>query len=496
MKVKRTTWVIALAATYWGGPITQAQNADTVEVIKQLQKRIEDLERKVRALEAIPGAGNATSNPPPAPRVEDLAQEVKVLERKRELDREAAAEKARGLPAVTLGMDGLIVRSGDSNFLMNVHGYAQADGRFYLNGHNPANDAFLLRRVRPIVEGTVYDRFDYRLMADFGSGNGSSSSGGNNALLDDAYVNARILPETQLQIGKYKSPVGLERLQSTAESLFIESGFATQLTPNYDLGIELHNQLFNSPVNYAIGIFNGAADASSSDAETTDEGKDVAGRIFFQPFLKTDYEALNKLGFGFGGSVGHHEGPLPGYKTPGQQTFFSYATSSSAAGEQYRWDPQFFYYWGPFGLLGEYIVSSQKVRNSTSGRTERFDNSAWEIEASYFLTGDDNSFRSSSRNAFRPEHPFRFGGGGWGAFELVARVGQLSLDRAAFPAFVSSSSAREAASWGIGLNWYLNSNIRFYSDFESTRFVGGSKAPNALTARDEHVILGRVQFSF
>lgn len=495
MKMKRTAWLVAVAATYWGGPISLAQNADSVEVIKQLQKRIDDLEQKVRALEGALKSAHPT-NPPPEQQVEELAQKAKVLERKRELDQEAAAESARSLPAVSLGVDGLIVRSGDSNFLMNVHGYAQADGRFYLNEHNPANDTFLLRRVRPIVEGTVYNRFDYRLMADFGSGNASGSSAGNNALLDDAYVNARILPGAQLQIGKYKSPVGLERLQSTAESLFIESGFATQLTPNYDLGIELHNQLFNSPVNYALGIFNGAADAASADADATDEGKDVVGRIFFQPFLKTDYEALNKLGFGLGGSVGHHEGALPGYKTPGQQTFFSYAGSVSAAGRQYRLDPQFFYYWGPFGMLGEYVVSSQEVKNSTLNRTARFDHAAWQIEATYFLTGDDNSFRSTSRNAFRPEHPFSFGGGGWGAFELVARVGQLSLDRAAFPAFASSSSAREATAWGIGLNWYLNSNIRFYGDFESTHLGGGSKTANSLTARDERVILGRVQFSF
>lgn len=496
MTIRRTAWLMAVAAAQLGAPMSQAQETDTAEMIKHLQKRIEELERKVRALESAGGTTPSTNGAPSAQRVEELDQKVKVLERRRELDQEAAAESARSLPTVSLGLDGLVVRSADSNFLMNVHGYAQADGRFYLNEHNPANDTFLLRRVRPIMEGTAFGRFDYRLMADFGSGNTSSSSAGNNALLDDAYINARLWPEAQLQIGKYKSPVGLERLQSTAEPLFIEAGFATQLTPNYDLGVELHNQLFNSPVNYAIGVFNGAADAASSDADTTDEGKDVVGRLFFQPFLKTDYEALNKLGFGAGGSVGHHQGPLPSYKTPGQQTFFSYASIVSAAGEQYRIDPQFFYYWRQFGLLGEYIVSSQKVKASSARQTERFDNTAWQIESSYFLTGDDNSFRSTSRNAFRPEHPFAFRDGGWGAFEFVARIGQLSLDRAAFPTYASSFSAREATSWGVGLNWYLNSSIRFYLDFESTHFDGASKVTSALTARDERVVLGRVQFSF
>jgi phosphate-selective porin OprO/OprP len=379
---------------------------------------------------------------------------------------------------------------------MNIHGYVQADGRFYLNDKNIAKDTFLLRRVRPIIEGTVFDRFDYRFMPDFGSGNASSSSAGNNATIDDAYLNARFWQQAQLQVGKYKSPVGLERLQSTAESLFIENGFATQLTPNYDLGVMIHNSLFNSPINYAIGVFNGAIDGGSSDMEVTDEGKDLAGRLFFQPFLKTDTEALNKLGFGVGGSVGHHAGGLPNYKTPGQQTFFSYAATANADGQQYRIDPQLFYYWGPFGILGEYILTSQEVSLGSAATSKRLDHAAWQVEGSYFLTGDNNSFRSTSRNAFRPAHPFDFGARGWGAFEFVARIQQLSLDRDTFPIYASSQSAREATSWGVGLNWYLNSNVRFYLDFESTHFDGGSQAANSVTAQDERVLLGRVQFSF
>lgn len=478
------------------GSLVEAQDRDTAEIIRQLQRRIEDLEQKVRNLESAKTNRVGAAADSSGQKLDALDREVKSLERTREVEQEKDADNARTLPTVSLGSNGLIVRSADTNFLMNLHGYVQADARFFLNEHNPANDTLLLRRVRPILEGTVFDRFDYRFMPDFGSGNVTGSTSGNNALLDDAYLNARIWPELQIQAGKFKSPVGLERLQSTAELLFLETGFATQLTPNYDVGVELHNNLFNKQISYAIGVFNGAIDAASSDVDTTDEGKDVAGRLFFQPFLRTDYEALSQLGFGVGGSIGHHLGTLPSYKTPGQQTFFSYANSVSAAGEQYRIDPQFFYYWGPFGLLGEYIVSSQKVKASSATKTARFDNTAWQLEASYFLTGDHNSFRSTSRNAFRPAHPFNFAGDGWGAFEFVARIGQLSLDRVAFPTYASTGSAREATSWGVGLNWYLNSNVRFYLDFESTHFDGGSKSPNGLTARDERALLGRVQLSF
>ncbi len=431
-------------------------------------------------------------------RIQELEEKVKVLERNREVDQDAAAEKSKTTPTISIGADGLVAKSADSNFTMYAHGYAQGDARFY-EGYKTVPDTFLLRRVRPILEGTVFEKFDYRLMLDFGSGNGSGSTPGNVAVLDDAYLNTRLFPDFQIQVGKFKSPIGLERLQSTAELLFVETGFATQMTPNYDLGVQIHNDVFNRPIGYAVGIFNGAADAASDDAETTDEGKDIEGRLFLQPFLNADIEPLRHLGFGVGGSIGTHSGALPGYKTPGQQTFFSFANTTTADGEQYRLDPQFFYYYGPFGLEAEAILSSQRVRSTAAGvpQNARFNNTAWQVEASYFLTGEENSFKPTSLIRVNPRHPFRLGAEpGWGAFELVARVEQLTLDELTFPNYATAASARGATSWGAGLNWYLNANVKLNLDYETTWFKGASAAPGAVSARDEKVILSRVQFEF
>src|SRR5208283_4975273 len=205
-----------------------AEDTNNAELIQRLQKRLDELEQKVKVLER-------SGNPAPQEQenrtrrdVQEQPKQPGIAEQQPEYGRATWGTNAPGLASLSLGSQGLIVRSADSNFLMNIHGYVQADARFYENDHNPANDTFLLRRVRPIIEGTVYDRFDYRFMPDFGSGNVAGSTAGNNAVLDDAYVNARFLPDLQIQVGKYKSPVGLERLQSTAEPLFIESGFATQ----------------------------------------------------------------------------------------------------------------------------------------------------------------------------------------------------------------------------------------------------------------------------
>jgi phosphate-selective porin OprO/OprP len=440
-----------------------------------LLKRINELEQKVDALEK-----------------KNAAMQTKATTNQN--DNTGASETVKSQPTVSLGMNGLLVRSEDSNFVFNLHGFSQADARFYF-GDKTVPDTFLLRRVRPIFEGTVYNMFDYRLQLDFAS-DVTSPGTNNDGFVTDAYVNAKPLTNLQVQVGKYKPPVGLEREQSTANLQFVETGLPTQFTPNYDLGAMIHNGLFSQPIDYAIGIFNGVADGGSDDIESQDEGKELVGRLFFQPFLRTDLTPLRGLGFGAGASYGYRSGAARSYTTQGQQTFFSYGNATSAvtySGEQYRIDPQGYYYWGPFGVYGEYVIDSQSLRDVTGTviTTRRFNNTAWQVIGSYVVTGENDSF-----NPIMPQNPVGIQNSGWGAVELVARIGQMTMDNGLFPMFASTTSAREQTSWGTGVNWHLNRNVKLQLDYESTTFRNGISLAGSATARPEHVILSRVQFNF
>ena len=433
---------------------------DSTEVIRQLKQQIEALDQKVR-----------------------------VLERNREIDLEVARDATLTATSVSEGTSGFAVRSADTNFVLKVRGYVQADARFFPGDRNAGavNDSFLLRRVRPIIEGTVYDKFDDRLMLDFGQNLASGSSAANQGQIQDAYVTARLYPEFQIQVGKFKEPVGLERLQSGANLLFIERGFPTQLAPNRDVGIQVQGDLWNSRLSYQAGIFNGVADGGSGDADTADTDKDIAARVFAHPFKDSDSDALRGLGFGVSGTLGHNNAALRTYTTPGQQRFFSYATGTTAAGDHQRISPQFYYYFGPFGLVGEYILSHQKVRVGAASR--RLTHTAWQLAASYFLTQEDNSFKPVV-----PRANFTLGGPGWGALELTVRVGQLDVDDDTFPTFAArTTSATEATSWGTGANWHLNRNIKLSLNYDRTVFAGGT---SAYLKNGEHAVLSRVQFAF
>jgi phosphate-selective porin OprO/OprP len=434
--------------------------------------------------------------------IQELDQKVRILERKKELDDEAAAAKGNSTPLISAGSGGVIVSSPDTNFVLKLRGYVQADGRFFIDDNIKGNSSFLLRRVRPVFEGAVFQHYEYKIMPDFGSGTSSSGNNlANNGMLQDAFLNVHYWDEAQLMIGKFKSPIGLERLQSARNLLFVERSFPTQLAPNRDVGIQLWGNVFNGAIEYAIAGVNGAGDSGSDDIESADDGKDIAGRIFVRPFKPTKINALAGLGFGVGGSVGDHEGPLRNYVTAGQQTFFRWQTGSGSAtapnvtahGQQYRIMPQLSYYWGPFGLFAEYAISSLEAeRVAGASKTDRqFENSAWQVSASYVLTGEDASY-----DGVAPRHPFALQGGGWGAWEIAARGGRLSLDRKIFPQWSTAGSAREATEWGVGLNWYLNRGVKLNLDFHHTQFEDASRVRGAVTAKDEQVILTRVQVAF
>jgi len=226
----------------------------------------------------------------------------------------------------------------------------------------------------------------------------------------------------------------------------------------------------------------------------TDNPKDVSARLFAHPFKGSGVQALEGLGAGLAGSYGGRTGSptnqnLPaGFRTMSQATFFSYSGTAYAAGPQWRLNPQAMYYYGPLGVLGEYVLEQQDVKNA--GNETALHNDAWMAVATYVLTGENASF-----DGVRPHRDFDPKNGHWGAFELASRYDVLNVDKNAFPNFASaSSSAHSAREAVIGLNWYLNYNVKFNIDYAYTTFDGG--AAGGLDRRPESVLMSRAQFRY
>ena len=424
------------------------------------------------------------------PTADDLDQRIRVLERRLELEREAATAAAASATAPTITASGVQFRAADGSFVARFRGYVHQDGRFF-DGEGPTGaSTFLLRRVRPIVEGTVFRHYDYRVMTDFGGGS---------AVLQDAYVDVTHLPWARVRAGKFKPPVGLERLQSATGILFVERALPTNLVPNRDVGVQLWGDLRSGTISYALGVFNGVADGGSADADVND-GKDVAARLFVTPLRFTGAPAFQNVGVGIAASTGNQSGAtatssgLGAQRSPFQQSVFTYrsagtlATTARADGRRTRLSPQGYAYWGRAGLLAEYVVSRNEVR--LDQHAAELEHRAWLVQGSYVLFGGNAAFAG-----VRPLRDFEPRANAWGALELKGRIHALDLDDATFPTYADPArSVASARAWAAGLNWHLNQNVKVALDYQRTEFEGG--AASGADRPAEQGLLTRLQLAF
>ncbi|MBI4479702.1 MAG: porin [Acidobacteria bacterium] len=402
---------------------------------------------------------------------------------------QSASPQVPAAPFVSAGPEGFSIQSPEGDFRLGIRYQVHADGRFAVNRNEEADpNTFYLRRTQPILTGTLYRRFNFQLLTDFGSGR---------PRVNDAYIDTIISPALKVRVGKFKGPVGIERLRSGMALPLMERALPTQLVPNRDLGLQLYGDLAEERLSYAVGVFNGVPDGGSTDGNT-DDHKDLDGRLMLQPFVKTSFTSLAGLSVGVGGSYGDVQGSsssanLPSYSSTGQREFFEYRSDGTAAGTvvadgvHYRLSPQGYYYAGPFGLMGEYVQSVQKVRRGSARAT--MNHASWQVMTSYVLTGENGSYAGVN-----PAKPFDPAIGNWGAFEVATRYASLSADQEAFPSFADpAKSARQAKAWSLGLNWYLNRNVKLVFAYEQTDFEG---ATPGVTFDNEKLFQQRFQLRF
>ena len=512
-------WIIALisiagvfaaaaadaAAPAPGAPSTDGESLQLLRQELETERRqLEQQQRRIETLEALLEARLAQSEAARA-----SAGRVAAADPPQPAD--------RSVLRASFGAGGYTLESADGANAIHFRGNISFDGRYYGGSAAAVTaDTWLIRRLRPTLEGRLADRFDFRFMPDFAQGR---------TIIQDAWGDARIRPWLVLQFGKFKAPVGLERLQLEQFARFIEVSLPSDLLPYRDLGLKVGGTLGAGWLTYDVGLFDGAPDGGSTDgnavADQNSTGKFTwEGRLFSRPFLETGPAWARGLGLGLAGTYVNVRGVatpatatssavttslLASYKTPGQQAMFAYRGDTGggalndatiAAGLQRRLVPQLYYYYRCWSLLGEYVGEDQAVSRGVSpmsARTATLHSTAWQLQGAWFLTGEDEAYDRAV-----PSRAFEFGSGGPGAWELVARYHEIRFDAGAFSGGAQSfanpqSAPRAAHAIGTGVNWYLNSALKVQLDYEVTRFEGGAPAGNR---PDERALLSQFALTF
>ncbi|HEY7376010.1 MAG TPA: porin [Polyangia bacterium] len=472
--------------------------------------------------DAAPAApADAAPTPPAAPvsaptdpgRLDEIELLARIAARKHELLDEEAAKRAKEAPRLSVDDKGFSVALPDRSFQLKFRGLVQADGRFFLdNDALEANDTFILRRLRPSFDGTVFSLVDFRMQPEFAG----------TVQILDAYVDLHPREWLRLRVGKMKAPVGLERLQTDADRVFLEQSLISNLSSQRDVGVELWGDIAGGLVHYAIGIFNGAPDTTAADTDIN-HAKDFQGRLFVHPFRTEALKGLGNLGIGVSAATGNRKGRLPTavaglpiptapaqtglspFRTSGQNAFFQYlapATDTTGAQTTFaheratRINPQLYYYYESFGLLAEYLWLKQGLQKGNS--VAELTNQSAAVTASFTINGRENYDGTTPLVGFDPAK------GALGALVIAARWSWIAVDDATFPTYANPiASARSANAFGGAITWVPRRSARLSVSYEQTRFDGGAgTAASGMTAAviadrpTEHVIIGRTQVSF
>ena len=443
----------------------------------------------------------------PSARADDSASEklLQILERKGYLSKEEVAEVKEVLreeekkKIEVVYKEGLHLRKKDGSFDVRVGGLVQADMRIF--DHNyPREDKFDIRRARMLLEGKIFDYFQYKLEAEL--------EGSQHRRLTDGYVGFNYFPFLKFKAGQFKEPFSLEHLTSDKYIDFIERSMAYHLTPKRDVGLMIHGSLLKDALDYGIGIFNGHG-TDESGGEVGEDDKDICGRITVRPFKGKGIKFLEGLHLGISHSYAHIKRSDVDFaiKTAGFTEFLEVTPRAKFyllldVNDRRRTGTEMAWTWGPLAVKGEWIRNDYHDLALTSGEEFDFSVKAWYVSGLFMLTGEHPEMKGGVFTKICPDKNFSLLNKNWGAWALAFRLEKFNAERIIYEHLISDEYfVRGADAFTFALNWYLNSMVRIcfnYSryDFSSPLYLGTDEKGKAMYVDNEDIFATRFQIEF
>jgi phosphate-selective porin OprO/OprP len=422
------------------------------------------------------------------------------------------------------------------------------------SGSSGLQDATDFRRARLRMEGTLWGQIDYCMEYNFvnaftapsgtassvpavpsiGTGGVPDSNGNYSRTLQgalsntvqpvDLWWNIREVPVLgNVQIGNMKEPFNLERLESSRYLDFLERNYAGDafISPSangFAPGIMAWNWSDNKRMTYAVGFFK---NVTNGFAYNIGDGQDeVAGRVTWLPYYDQANNGRNFVHLGMGMCQRGVDNGLIRYRSRGDlrngpdAVLPAWADTGFIGGEyQQILNPELMIQRGPLFIQAEYTGNWTQNATIFPGGAIPLNTSPvaapgsatnvgslyyWGgyIQAMYFLTGEHRIYDYQkalvgrvipNENFFALRNSNRRILWGRGAWQVGYRANYLNLN---------DKNVRGGTLMGhtVGLNWFLNPNMKIQTDFDSMTRTAFSTTANQGTisaGTDTHgLILG------
>jgi phosphate-selective porin OprO/OprP len=364
---------------------------------------------------------------------------------------------------VTADRSGFSIK-GANNLELQFKGYGQSAGYFGVADEKKIyTDQFVLRRARLDTRVKIGSNVQMRIHGEFAS----------SPQFLDVYLQLNLFDPLNLQLGIFKSPLSMERLQPATALLFSDFAYTALIAPNRDIGIQISGKPFGGILKYQAAVVNGAQDGSSSSGDR-DDSKELVGRVLLSPLAKNKQNIFSSFTLGVGGSYGMHEGEaLSNFKTSGRTNVFSYKNTCFSDGRLYRIAPQMQWFSGKVSLIGEYIQNRFELADTNDLKTD-LSNNAWAVSTGLIILNG-----TRNEKGFKTDKPLSIAKKQFGGLELVARVHAINIDNASFKGFASStSSVSGILTLEGGFNWIVNDNARIHFACCNSQFKDGAASGN------------------
>jgi phosphate-selective porin OprO/OprP len=372
-----------------------------------------------------------------------------------------------------------------------------------LGGIGDLQDGSYFRRIRPYVEGTFWENYEYRLITLFDNVQFGQVG------LDEFWVAANHVPLLgTVRVGHIKTPMGFEAdmTGSSRTMTFMERSSyseSIEMNQNFVTGLLLSNNYLDQRTTWTFAAFRQDIGATTGDY-FGDGQYGMQGRITALPIFECDGRHLLHLGFSTGWRNNTNNtavSPLrtiqlrarpelrddDGAASPAGAPALPNANSNRlvdtgviAATNDWVMGTELFYVNGPLTVQGEYgwntvdnvtgFAPAGSVLTPKLSTPANYVFSGGYIQVAYTLTGENRAYDKKygilSRYYYGEKGPFtpawfvRDENGrlnwGWGAWELAARYSYVNLNDGNGANRIQGGVMEGVT---LGVNWYLNSNL-------------------------------------
>jgi phosphate-selective porin OprO/OprP len=402
----------------------------------------------------------------------------------------------------------LALASSDGRFTANMRAIIMFDaGKYFQKSGLPAqvtnrdlNDGTNFRRARFGIDGKLFKDFDYAVIYEFG-GSGGEDAGH----IQEIWAQYTGLKPWKIRLGAFEPNIGLAAAVSTGQMPIMERASPAEVARNVaagdsrsalqifgngiwgsgDAGIATRWFASGAITGNTVGTINSTGGAT---AQPLDEQTAIIGRFAVAPFDSTNWQAH----FGINGQYvtqpndsGAAANPRYVVQLRDRPELRLDATRLVDTGAI---DARHVTVLGAeagltvqnFLLESEYFsyrIDRRNVNNApVFASNPSF--SGWYVQGAWVLTGEPRPYNPAEARFDAPKMAYNFNpaAGTWGTLELVGRYSNLDLNYHdcgaghAIPA--AGVSCFDAVRGGeqkistIGLNWYLNPDIRFMLDYQ------------------------------